>query len=1073
MKRKTMNHENTKTQREEESAARVSPLARFFFLKTTFGILLTFLLAVSGVLGYRSMVKEALPDLEIPQATVQTERPGADADTIEKEITNEIERKIKSLKGLKRVRSASFNSFSVIAVEFLADANLDESMQLLREKVRDAEPRLPKDAKKPKIEQVAVDDTPILTIALFGDLDEALLGRAAKDLKEVLERIPGVNRVELGGKRDEAVLVQLKLDRIYALGISPTSVKQRLETANLDMPLDRFEHEEVGSTVRLFGRFRDLQDIRNVPVVRRGDSRVVRLGEIASVRRDLEKENARVSASIRGEPYRRAIDVSVIKIPGMDTLRIIERSKAAVEEFKRSSRWPFSMQYEVTSDQSHQIRENLNAVFSNGWQAMLAVFVVLFIMLSWREALVAGLSIPLTFLGAIAVVHALGYTMNEVVIIGMVLSLGLLVDVFILMMEGLHDGMFVEGLPFNEAALKTVKTYAMPAFAGQMTTILAMLPLMFIEGVDGKFIRIIPVTAIACLVLSFAIALVVDIPLARLLMERGGGRFTETRIDKISEYLSERLRTFTLEHTVKTKRTALAWTLGTLALFGLSVAGFGLLPQKLYPEKYGRKLGILVEMPPGSTLNRSQKVADEFGDLLGSRPYFQSVMKFVGRKSPLSQNSIGEALSPTTDTNLIGFSCFFRPQAELDQPIGSYLESLRAELSRVVVDHPGVSLVLTPETGGTNTEDPIQIQFVGDDMDTLREISGQVQAGLRAVPGTYDVRDNLGPTRLDVQMVPRREAIDFYGMPMDDLAYQLRFAMTSDPVGTYPVLGTEKDLKIRLGVAWPSRGGSPGGPTTMEETAMFRVFDPKGETVPVLAVVKAVVGAAPVSITHKGGRRAVTVMAKTSDRTVGEILEEFTPILEGMKKSWPEGYRYSIAGEAESSAETFGSATTMFVVAIVLVFSLLVLQFSSFTQPFIILLSVLFAMIGTFGGFFLAWIPFSFPAMVGMISLVGIVVNDSIVMIDTMNHHRGDGMSVREAASRGAADRLRPIVSTSLTTVAGLIPLALSNPMWMPLCNAIIFGLVVATFISQMVVPCVYVLFTRDGDASPAGTGGL
>ena len=520
---------------EDNAAATASPLARFFFLKTTFGILLVFLLVVSGIMAYRSMVKEALPDLEIPQATVQTEWPGADADTIEKEITNEIERKIKSMRGLKRLRSASFNSFSVIAVEFLADADMAQSMQLLRDKVRDAEPELPKDAKKPKIEQIAVDDTPILTIALFGDLDDVILGRAAKDLKEVLERIPGVNRVELGGKRDEVVQVQLKLDRIYALGISPTRVKQCLETANLDMPLDKFEHEHVGSTVRLFGRFRDLKDIWSVPVVRLGGNRVVRLGEVAIVRRDLEKEQTRVSLSRDGEPFRRAVDVSVIKVPGMDTLKIIKGAKQALEEFKQSTRWPFSMEYAITSDQSDQIWENLDAVFDNGWQAMLAVFVVLFIMLSWREAMVAGLSIPLTFLGSLTIIHALGYTMNEVVIIGMVLSLGLLVDVFILMMEGLHDGMFVQGLSFNEAALKTVKTYGPPAFSGQMTTILAMLPLMFIGGVDGKFIRIIPVAATACLALSFIIALLVDIPLARLVMARKGARFKKTSVDRLSE----------------------------------------------------------------------------------------------------------------------------------------------------------------------------------------------------------------------------------------------------------------------------------------------------------------------------------------------------------------------------------------------------------------------------------------------------------------------------------------------------------------------------------------------------------
>ena len=261
-------------------------------------------------------------------------------------------------------------------------------------------------------------------------------------------------------------------------------------------------------------------------------------------------------------------------------------------------------------------------------------------------------------------------------------------------------------------------------------------------------------------------------------------------------------------------------------------------------------------------------------------------------------------------------------------------------------------------------------------------------------------------------------------------------------------------------MAWPSRGGLPGGPTRIEEVGLIRPFKPNGKTVSLFSILNPVLGEAPLSITHQGGRRSVTVMSKTENRTVNEILSDLEPVLKELKREWPTGYHYHFGGEAESAAETYSSAGKMFFVAIFLVFALLALQFGSFVQPFIIMLSLPFAMIGTFGGFFLVWIPFSFPAMIGIISLVGIVVNDAIVMIETMNKHRKQGISVRQAAARGAADRLRPIVSTTITTVVGLIPLSLSSPMWMPLCNAIIFGLISATLISQLVIPCLYLLLT-------------
>lgn len=1043
-------------------AAKASPLARFLFLRPIFAILLCFMLVVFGLMAYQSIVKEAAPDLAIPQATVQTEWPGADPDTIEKLVTNEIEKKIKSMKGLKRVRSASFNSLSVIAVEFRSDADIDESMQLLREKARDAEPHLPRNAKKPKIEQISVDDTPILTIGLFGHVDTAILANAAKYLKNRLEKVPGVKKVELGGRRKEVIQIQLDPGRLVSLGISPNSVRDKIQAANLDMPWGKIENDQVGATVRLFGRFREVKDLGSLPVARMSAGRVVRLNEIGDVHRDLEREKTRVFLSWAGSKFEQAIDVSVMKVPGVDTLKVIENVKVVLEEEVQSPKVPYGIEYRITSDQSDFIWEKLREVFNNGWQAMLCVFVVLFFMLSWREALIAGLSIPVTFLGALSLVFILGYSLNEMVIIGMVIALGLLVDVFILMMEGMHDGIFQQHLTVDQAALKTVKTYALPAFAGQATTILAMVPLLGIAGIDGKFIRIIPVTAICCLVLSFIIALFVDIPLSRAVFSKVKKTYKKSRIDRLTEVASSRLCAWSLRTTVRNRWTALLCTVITGLLFITSLMGAGLLPNLLYPKSDGRNLGITVELAPGTTLDASQQVADELGEILRSKPFLQSITKFVGQKSPLSRNSIGESLMPYEDSRYVGFSCIFTKLEERDRMAFQYLDDLREELGSALRRYPGSLLVFTPQTGGSTTEDPIQIQLVGDDMEKLREMAMQVQTALKTVPGASDVRDNLGPSRLDIKLIPNREFLDFYGIDQEDLAYQVRFAMTDEEIGKFPLKGTEDDLEIRLGMAWPSRQGSPGGPTSFEEVTMIRPFRPNGQTVSALAILNPVLGEAPLSITHIGGRRSVTVLAKTENRTLNDILGDFEPVLKKMEANWPADYRYHFGGEAESAAETYSSAGKMFVLAIFLVFALLALQFGSFTQPFIIMITLPFAMIGTFFGFFLAWIPFSFPAMIGIISLVGIVVNDAIVMIETMNTHRKLGLSVKESAARGAADRLRPIVSTTVTTVVGLIPLSLSNPMWMPLCNAIIFGLISATLISQLVVPCLYLLLTPD-----------
>ncbi|MBU2548386.1 MAG: efflux RND transporter permease subunit [Proteobacteria bacterium] len=1044
----------------------VSAAAGYLFLKPYFAILLVFLLIVSGILSYVSMVKEAAPDLAIPMAIVVTSWVGADPVTIEKQITNKIEAKLKAMKGLKNIYSASSNSVSAMAVEFKADMNLDEAMQLLREKVADAQADLPPDADRPTIKQISVDDTPVLSIALYGQVDYGLLSRVADELGRRLEKVSGVRDVQLGGQRKEIIQVLLHLNRLVALGISPATIGGKIKAADLDMPLDRYENPDLGASIRLLGSYRNIEEIQNLPVARVGQDRIVRLGEIARVTRGLEKEKSRVSFSAEGGPYKTSLDLSVLKNPGEDTLRLIADVKKVLEDFKDSEYWPFGLEYEITTDQSISIRDNLSKVFNNGLQAMAAVFIILLIMLTWREALVAGLSIPITFLGSLGVLYALGNTLNQVVIVGMVMALGLLVDVFILMMEGMHNGIFVDRLGFRQSAINTIKTYAMPAFAGQMTTILAMVPLFAIGGVQGKFIAIMPTTVVICLVISFIIALLIDVPLSRYVMPKNVAGIQKTRLDLFFERVSRWWTAFSLDKTVRSKGTAWAWTLGALALFVLAVMSLSQVPTEMYPPSYGEKLGVLVELAPGTTLDQSQVVADDLGEVLRKKAYLANVTKFVGQKSPLSGGGLGDKLASDIDTHLLGFSCIFKPDTDVTAEL---LDDVQAGLAAALERHPGAKLVLTPQRGGTSNEDPIQIQLVGDDIDRLRDISAQVRAALEKIPGASEVRDNLGSPRADVQLIPVREAMDFYMLNQDELAYQLLLQMSDQKVGDLLVEGTEDDLPIRLGTAWPSRKGELGGPTRPEEIVSLRVFPYKGDPLPVLAVVRPVMDQAPTSITHKDGLRSVTVSSKVTEGTAGEVLARFAPVLQDMAAGWPLGYEHSFAGEAESQAETFGDVGTAFILAIFLVFALLVLQFSSFAQPLIIVLTIPFAMIGTFGGFFLLNIPISFPAMLGIIALVGIVVNNAIVMVDTMNTYRAAGMGVQEAAAKGAADRIRPILSTTLTTVVGLIPLALGDPMWMPLCSAIIFGLLVSTFSGQLVVPCLYFLLTADKPADSSG----
>lgn len=1057
---------------ETKNVDRASTLEKFLFNRQILGILLSFLLLVGGVMGYFSMVKESDPDIKLAKAMISTEWPGTDAETIENRITDKLEDKIKSLPGLKKIKSGSFNSFSLVDVEFKAEAPVGESIQKLRGKMDDAKPKMPPESegrKQPEFEQISQQDAPVLTLALYGDnLNSVVLSNSAKELKDILEQVKNVRKVKLAGRRKEVIHIQLIPPRLLELGISANQVKQAIQQGNLDMSWDRVRDNAIGGQIRLYGRFRTLDDLKQLPVARLNENRVVRLEEIAEVRRDLERETNRAAFSWQGEEFVPTVNVDVVKVPGTDSIQVIDDSLAIIEQTKQNPNlWPHGMEYRVINNDGEYINNDLFNLGSNVLQASACVFAILLFALTWKEATIAGLAIPLTFLGAMLILWLGGQTLNNMVLVGMILALGLMVDVFIVMLEGIHDGIFVQKLGFDRAAIKTVRLNAIPALAGQLTTILAMAPLMAIAGKMGKFVRLIPISAITCLILSYALALLVVVPMSKFLLGKVKEENKATFIDRLTETATEKFTNWSLNNTVKNRQVARLWTLGTIALLVFSFVLASQLSFTLFPDSDKRKLSINVELAPTATLERSQAVADEIGEVLrnysdpNSNKVFTSTIKLVGKRSGLI--SSGE-LKPETADYFVGFSAIFTTQDKRQQPSYVYVKELRQEIKEVLENYPGSTLAMQYQKTG-ETEDPIQVELSGKDIGLLREMSTQVQQALREIPGTMDVRDDLGNLQTDYKYIPRREAMNFYGLSQDEIAWQGRSMVIDTEIGEYPVGSGEEDIKIRLSSAWSSQAGAVGGPSREDEFAIMRFISPKGQIISADSVLDSEQDLVPLSITHRNTIRTVTVLAKNIPGTGiydSDILAQLQPKLEEMQQNWPRGYRYKFGGDAETSSETFGSAGVMLVVAIFLVFALLVLQFASYTQPLIIMLTIPFATIGLFVGFWLFNIPFSFPAMIGVISLTGIVVNNAIFMVDRMNARRQEGMDVRRAAAFGSSDRLRPILTTSLTTVIGLLPLAFSEAKWFPLCMAIIFGLISSTLIAFLVVPGLYLQLTSN-----------
>lgn len=1037
---------------------------QFLLLNPTLALVLLAACLIGGSVALLNMVRENYPDLAIPQAVIATEWAGASPEQMEKEVTKPIEDVIRALPGLKFHESSSSNSLSLVILQFEADIPTPVAMQELRARISEAESQFPTGVKKPDVQQVSVNDMPVASFVLSGDTDEEQLNLCADKLKRKLEELPGVRAVRLQGARPRAVQIRLDVARLSALGIPTSAVRDRVRSANRDLAWGELETKTATHALYLAGRATSVTDLRTIQIAALDDGTIVQLGDVAEVFIGLDEEDGTSQVSIDGTDFRPAISLSVLKRPGNDTVGTIEAVSRQISEVTTATDWPTEIGITTLNDEREVIHDSFREVTTNLMQGAAAVFLMLLLALTWREAIVAAIAMPVALLAALVIVDQLGFTLNTLTILGMVIALGLLVDVFILVMEGMHDGLYIRHLHFDDAARSTVRAYLIPAIAGQATTILALFPLMLIGGIDGKFIRLIPLTAIACLVASLGVAFLIAVPLSRFLLARKVNP-AATPVDRATLFLAWYVETWLLHGPLRSRtRAAIVVALALLCFLASALLATSL-PSILYPKEDRRTLGITVSLPPDATLADAERVALKAGESLRSLSYLASVTTHAAEKSPFALHTIDEYLLPLFGADMVGISVLFKPKNARE--IASYeaLPEIRERLAAALSDEPGLNVLLSPDLGGATSAAPIQIRLVGDDPMRLRTLSRTIQSALAAIPGVNDIRDTIGPFKTEVRFTLDRDVLAYHRLSEADVLQQVRFSLTTDKIDTFKIAGTDPDLDINLGGQNPSRIGKLGGPRRLYELETTPVVTGDGAALllPLLADMK--VATSPRLYLHSDGRRTNTVKAQLAEGvTAISVAERLSPLITDLQDNLPAGYAIRWAGEIQTAEETFGKSRHSLILAGLFVAAILILLFGSFLQPLIIMAMVPVALTGTFIGFFFLGIPMSFPAMIGIIALVGIVVNDAIVMVEVMNERRREGKSVREAAALGASDRLRPIVTTSLTTIAGLLPLAFSAPAWYPLCMAVILGLGLATLLVPLVIPCLYILLSASSN---------
>ena len=1082
----------------------------FFIKNSRFAYL--FLIALIGIGSYSLAVipKESAPEVVIPVGVVSTILPGAPAADVESLVTNEIERGLASLENVKKITSSSREGFSSIVVEFDADADLDKSILDLKDEVDKIKPDLPDDAEDPAVSEINFVDQPILTIAISGELSDFALTELSNEVEKEIETIAGVSRVEISGVRDREVTVIVNQESLQRYDISLNEVTSAIQTANLTFPIGQIVNDGVSYNVAFEGDVKDSSQIKNIGVATRGNQPVF-IKDIAIVEDGLAPASSLSRLSVEGSPSLNSIAFNVYKQSGGDITKITAAVNERIDELKGQHQLLDGITSVTVLDAGNDIKTDLVRLSSSGFQTVTLVVLLLIFAIGWREGLLAGLAIPLSFLFGFIGLYMSGNTINFLSLFSLILGIGILVDSAIVMIEGINRKMKDNPtIDKREAAISAIKEFSSPLISGTLTTVSMFVGLFIVSGVTGQFIASIPFTLIFLLFASLFVSLAI-LPLiaSGFLHRRNTSQFEEKQVayaHRLESWYRAKLKVYIDSETRQNKFLSLIFATLIFAIFlpinvfagafagplvyfaslksyawqakrswsemkrnfaflpmvGVSIALAVFVAGVIFPSTSLVKviffdqsdvdyLIVEIEEPEGTTKDVTDISVRRVEEILYDESEIDSFTVTVGSGSQFGAGGTGEKLA----------NLFINLDKERERTSSEIVDDLREKF--LILDD--IKVTVNQPSDGPPTGAAIIVKFLGDDLTEITTLANQSAQIFRHNPNTVNVSASTNNNSTEFVLELDRDRATALGLSPFAISQIARTALYGTKATSLTTLNEDIDVVVKLNLDNDNDTTSDTSNITSINALSEISIPTQSGSVPLSSLVSVSLRESSSVINHEDGKRVVSVTADVAEGgNARDVQAEVLAHIESELDIPSDVIISTGGGETDESNKAFMEMFLALIVGIGLMVGILTLQFNSYLHMRYVLSILPYSLIGIMFGLAITQNTLSFPSMMGFIALSGIVVNNSILLIDMMNQMRKSNpeTDIHEVVLDAASNRLRPILLTTITTVIGMIPLTYAGDLWSPLAYAVMFGLVFSVIITLVLIPITYI--RRPGD---------